>query len=132
MRRAGATAEQLAAPPFAQVRQARARRPLVLLTPDTTALALTSPRALRGTGPVGRGGPGFWHHNRPAATPDGHLLGLAFPQVVLRPPAPKRAAPAQRRQRPREARLGAAGFGAGGPAPGIDRGRWHRPGRRHL
>src|SRR5579883_1462542 len=118
MNRPEATHEQLLAPHRAQVRAAMADVAVALIVHDTTQLDFTSHRALRGTGPIGKGGGrGFLQHNSLAILPDGQLLGLAHQQLVLRQPAPPGETQAQRHKRRRESHLWLDGITAVGQAP---------------
>jgi hypothetical protein len=118
MNRPEATHAQILAPHCRQVHQAMRQQACVLIVHDTTELDFTSHRALRGTGPLGKGGGrGFLQHNSLALRPDGSLVGLAHQQLELRQPAPPGETQAQRRHRRRESHLWADGITALGPAP---------------
>src|SRR5438876_786023 len=116
---AEATVEAVMAPHWDQTRQAMRRQPLVLILHDTTELDYTTHPALRGVGPIGDGrGRGFLQHNSLAVVPaPRRVLGLAYQQLRIRRPAPKKESTFQRRKRPRETDLWAAGIRAAGPAP---------------
>jgi hypothetical protein len=116
---AEATREAVMEPHWGQTRDVMGRQPLVLILHDTTELDYTAHPALRGTGPIGDGrGRGFLQHNSLAVVPaPRRVLGLAYQQLRIRQPAPKIQSTFQRRKRPRETDLWAAGIRAVGQPP---------------
>lgn len=116
---AEATLGAVMQPHWDQTRDAMGRRPLVLILHDTTELDYTAHPALRGTGPIGDGnGRGFLQHNSLAVVPaPRRVLGLAYQQLRIRQPAPEQESTFQRRKRPRETDLWAAGIRGVGRAP---------------
>jgi transposase-like protein/transposase Tn5 family protein len=114
-----ATLEAVMEPHWNQTRQAMRQHPLVLILHDTTELDYTAHPALRGAGPIGDGrGRGFLQHNSLAVVPaPRRVLGLAYQQLRIRRPVLTKESTFQRRKRPRETDLWAAGIRAAGPAP---------------
>lgn len=114
-----ATHQAIQRPHWEATRRAMANEPLVLIVHDTTELDFTSHHALTGAGPIGNGdGQGFLQHNSLAFAPDGpRLLGLAYQQVKVRRPAPRKETRRARKQRQRESQMWTEGIKAAGRPP---------------
>lgn len=106
-------------PHWQQTRDRFSQHKLVLVLHDTSTLDFTHHMALKDVGPVGDGkGRGFLQHNSLAMVPDPRqVLGLAYQQLKVRQPVPKKETTFQRRKRARESDLWLEGIGAIGQAP---------------
>lgn len=106
-------------PHWQQTRDLFKRHELVLVLHDTSVIDFTHHLALKDVGPVGDGnGRGFLQHNSLAVVPKPRqVLGLAYQQLKVRKPAPKKESTFQRRKRARESDLWLEGIEACGEAP---------------
>jgi hypothetical protein len=121
-----ATWPTIQGPPGERTRPARGQPPWVLILHDTSEVDFPAHAALQGAGPIGEGhGQGFWPHNSLAVLPQPRqVLGLAYPQLRGRQPAPVHEHTQPRKRRPRESARGLEGITAAGRPPagccGVD------------
>ena len=118
-RRKEVTLAAVQKPHWALIRQAMAQQPWVLMLHDTSQMDFTSHTARQGSGPIGEGhAQGFLQHNSLAVVPQPRqVLGLAYQQLKVRPPAPQGETCAQRKLRERESDLWLEGISASGKPP---------------
>jgi Transposase DNA-binding/Transposase Tn5 dimerisation domain len=114
-----ATLQAVQATHWQLTRQEMAKQPLALILHDTSELDYTDHIALQDIGPIGDGnGRGFLQHNSLAVLPDPRqVLGLAYQQLYIRKPAPKKEHTSKRKHRERESQLWMRGIEATGRPP---------------